>query len=158
MTTKKNNISKIKSQPKRKPGRPKKDTKKTVNKKDKIKKKMGRPKIEIDWDIFEDLCNIHCTLTEMAAFFKCSERTIERAVKRQYNETFVDTYKKKCGIGKMSLRRKQFVLADTSAAMAIWLGKQYLNQRDKVDIETDEIEITFGGKNLAEIAGDDSSR
>jgi hypothetical protein len=35
----------------------------------------------------------------------------------------------------MSLRRTQFRLAEKSAAMAIFLGKQYLGQSDNVFIE-----------------------
>lgn len=30
----------------------------------------------------------------------------------------------------MSLRRSQFRIAETNATMAIWLGKQYLGQKD----------------------------
>ena len=33
----------------------------------------------------------------------------------------------------MSLRRKQWNLAETNASMAIFLGKQFLGQTDKVD-------------------------
>ena len=35
----------------------------------------------------------------------------------------------------MSLRRAQFNLAKTNAAMAIFLGKNYLGQKDSADIE-----------------------
>ena len=38
----------------------------------------------------------------------------------------------------MSLRRNQFRLSEKSAAMAIWLGKQYLGQRDNVEYEDKE--------------------
>ena len=37
--------------------------------------------------------------------------------------------------GKVSLRRKQFRLASSSASMAIHLGKQYLGQTDKSSLE-----------------------
>ena len=37
--------------------------------------------------------------------------------------------------GKISLRRAQFRLAEKSAAMAIFLGKNYLGQRDAVETE-----------------------
>ena len=39
------------------------------------------------------------------------------------------------GIGKISLRRSQFRLAEKNANMAIWLGKQYLEQPDHAQIE-----------------------
>lgn len=92
---------------------------------------MGRPKIVIDKDIFEKLCEYQCTLREIAGIFKCSEDTIERWSKRTYKETFAEVYKKYSANGKMSLRRNQFKLSETNATMAIWLGKQYLGQRDK---------------------------
>jgi hypothetical protein len=37
-------------------------------------------------------------------------------------------------LGRISLRRQQFkMLREGSTAMAIWLGKQYLGQRDRVE-------------------------
>jgi hypothetical protein len=37
--------------------------------------------------------------------------------------------------GKARLRRTQFKLAETNVAMAIWLGKQLLGQRDRIEQE-----------------------
>jgi hypothetical protein len=47
--------------------------------------------------------------------------------------TFADTYKSKSQVGKSSLRRAQWKLAEKNASMAIWLGKQYLEQKDIVE-------------------------
>lgn len=110
--------------------------KKTATKQSSTKaepKKMGRPCIEIDEKQFKKLCGYMCTLEEIAGIFECSEDTIERWCKRTFDMTFADTYKKYSAEGRMSLRRKQFALADTSAAMAIFLGKNYLGQTDKVE-------------------------
>lgn len=97
---------------------------------------MGRPKIEIDWDEFDKLCNMQCTLVEIAGWFDCSEDTIERRVKEKYEITFAERYKKKSAKGKISLRRKQMEVASSgNVTMLIWLGKQYLNQRDKRETE-----------------------
>jgi hypothetical protein len=98
-------------------------------------KKGGRPTLEIDWSIFDKLCGLQCTLSELAGFFDCSEDTIERAVKREKKVGFADYYKKKSSQGKISLRRNQFRLAEKNATMAIWLGKQYLGQSDKQLVE-----------------------
>lgn len=96
---------------------------------------MGRPKIKIDKDNFEKLCSIQCTLVEIAGFFDCSEDTIERFCKEEYEETFAEVFKKKSAKGKISLRRSQFKLADSgNASMLIWLGKQYLGQAEKQEI------------------------
>lgn len=96
--------------------------------------KMGRPTIEIDQLTFEKLCGIQCTLEEIAGVFRCSPDTIERWCKRTFDTTFAEVYKKFSASGKMSLRRAQFRLAEKSAAMAIFLGKNYLGQTDHVEI------------------------
>ena len=110
----------------------------------------GRPKKEIDKKIFENLCGLQCTLEEIAGVFDCSADTIERWCKREYKETFADTYKKHSAKGKMSLRRTQFKLAEKSAAMAIFLGKNYLGQKDNI-IETDEQTLQAVGEALVKI-------
>lgn len=94
---------------------------------------MGRPKKEIDWEEFDKLCHIQCTKKEIAAWFDCSEDTIENKIREKFDTTFSVVYdQKRCG-GKISLRRTQFQMAEKSAAMAIWLGKQYLDQTEKVE-------------------------
>lgn len=95
---------------------------------------MARPRIEIDASQFEKLCSIQCTLNEIAGFFNCSSDTIERWCKREYKESFADAYKKYSAGGKISLRRYQFKMAEHNAAMAIWLGKQYLGQTEKQEV------------------------
>lgn len=96
---------------------------------------MARPRIEIDQKAFESLCGLQCTLVEIADFFDCSEDTIERWCKRTYKKSFAEVFKQKREKGKVSLRRAQFRLAETSAAMAIFLGKNYLGQTDKQTTE-----------------------
>lgn len=100
--------------------------------------KMGRPKKEIDKTNFEKLCGLQCTLEEIAGFFDCSADTIERWCKGEYKTTFAEAYKRYSAPGKASLRRIQFKLAERNAAMAIFLGKNYLGQRDSVEHEDNE--------------------
>ena len=104
----------------------------------------GRPPIEIDKDQFEKLCGIQCTEEEISGWFKCSVDTLNRWCKKEYNKV----YKKYAADGKTSLRRYQFQLAKTNASMAIWLGKQYLNQREPQEAQDfaanqDKISIKF---------------
>ena len=73
---------------------------------------------------------MQCSLDEIAYALGCSSDTVERWCKREYKVGFADVYKKHSASGKISLRRYQFELAKKSAAMAIFLGKQYLGQRD----------------------------
>lgn len=94
-------------------------------------KKMGRPLKEIDKAQFEKLCELQCTLMEMLCFFGVADTTLERWCKRTYDMTFAEIFKIKRQGGFISLRRKQFRLAEKSAAMAIFLGKNYLGQTDK---------------------------
>ena len=95
----------------------------------------GRPKKEIDKTNFEKLCGLLCTLDEIAGFFNCSPDTIERWCKREYKANFAEVFKRYSAAGKISLRRYQFKLAEKSAAMAIFLGKNYLGQSDRTIIE-----------------------
>jgi len=101
--------------------------------------KMGRPPIEIDFQVFEQLCEIQCTLTEIAGWFRCSEDTIERRCAEYYGCTFAEIYEQKKGIGKIALRRAQrkTALEDNNAIMQIFLGKNDLGQADKQEIQLD---------------------
>ena len=101
---------------------------------------MARPKKDIDVIEFKKLCGLQCTLSEIAGFFDCSEDTIERWCKRELKLSFADAFKKHSSEGKISLRRAQFRLAEKNASMAIWLGKQYLNQTDKFEINHELVE------------------
>lgn len=94
---------------------------------------MARPRKIINKTEFEKLCGLHCTKNEIAGFFDVSEDTIERFCKREYKEGFAVIYAKKSALGKISLRRAQFKLAEKSAVMAIFLGKNYLGQRDNFE-------------------------
>lgn len=96
---------------------------------------MGRPRKEINQREFEKLCGLHATKDEIAAFFDMDEKTLERRIQEIYGETFSVVFKKKRGMGKISLRRKQWLMAEKSAAMAIFLGKNLLGQKDQQDIE-----------------------
>ena len=102
------------------------------------KNKGGRPKIEIDVDQFEKLCELQCTIPEIANYFRCSEDTIERWCQSEFGQPFSEVFRIKRGGGLMSLRRRQWNLAETNTAMAIFLGKQYLGQSDKVEVAHDE--------------------
>ena len=102
--------------------------------------KTGRPRIEIDKKAFENLCGMQCTLEEICGFFSASEDTINRFCKKEYGKSFAGVFAEKRAGGRISLRRSQFRLAETNAAMGIWLGKQYLGQKDSID-NNDAIEL-----------------
>lgn len=91
---------------------------------------MARPRKEIDQKQFENLCGLQCTKAEICSWFGITDKTLESWCKRTYKTGFSDVFAEKRGLGKISLRRAQFRLAEKSAAMAIWLGKQMLGQRE----------------------------
>lgn len=99
---------------------------------------MARPRKELDKKVFENLCGLQCTKPEIAGVLDVSEDTIDRWCKRTYGKMFSEVFAQHSASGKISLRRSQFKLAERSAAMAIWLGKQYLGQRDVYEIEDND--------------------
>ena len=120
--------------------------------------KMGRPKIKIDKQQFEKLCSLQCTREEIAGFFNCSEDTIDRWCNSEYGETFAAVFRQKRQVGKISLRRSQWKMAEKNVTMAIWLGKQYLGQHEKQEIQVNhsddetikEMSDYFANKRLQE--------
>lgn len=102
--------------------------------------KMGRPKIELDKEEFEKLCEIQCTKEEMANWFNISPDTVENFCKAEYSKTFSAAYKRFSSGGKMSLRRQMFrkAIERDNTAMQIWLSKQHLGMSDKSEIKEDE--------------------
>jgi hypothetical protein len=95
---------------------------------------MARPRKEIDQKQFENLCGLQCTLEEICGWFGVTDKTLDGWCKRTYRASFSEVFRQKRGLGKVSLRRSQWRLAEKNASMAIWLGKQYLGQRDVVDL------------------------
>ena len=101
----------------------------------------GRPKKEFDKKSFSDLVGLGCTQDEICWFFRdtntgkpANPDTISRWCKRTYGMNFQE-YKNKMGLMplKIQLRKNQLSLSKKSASMAIWLGKQYLDQKDRIE-------------------------
>lgn len=91
----------------------------------------------IDKKKFENLCGLQCTLEEVCGFFDINDKTLNSWCKKTYGTTFYEVFKEKRGIGKISLRRMQWKLAEKNPSMAIFLGKQYLGQKDKIEYTDD---------------------
>lgn len=100
----------------------------------------GRKKIEYTEKQKNDvvlLSQIGCTISEIAATVGIPERSIVRhfgVTKKEGFEKF-----------KQSIRRAQYkLLLAGNATMGIWLGKQYLGQKDSQEIDLNhKINITF---------------
>lgn len=95
---------------------------------------MARPRKKIDQKQFENLCGLQCTLEEICGWFDVTDKTLDGWCKRTYHASFSEVFRQKRGAGKISLRRSQWRLAEKNATMAIFLGKQFLGQRDSVDV------------------------
>ena len=113
--------------------------------------RTGRPAKKIDKKFFEKLCEIQCTEKEICSCFECCEDTLNAWCKKNYFDddgapmTFSDVFRQKREKGKASLRRAQIHAAENgNATMLIWLGKQYLDQKDEKTIEASEkVNIIF---------------
>lgn len=93
----------------------------------------GRPPIPIDYEVVRRLATIQCTDAEIAAMV---EMTPEGFCKRkQRDNELLQAIEKGREQGKMSIRRMQYRAAEKgNATMLIWLGKQFLGQRDQREI------------------------
>ena len=95
---------------------------------------MARYK-SIDQKTFEGLCKLQCTEQEIADFFEVDTNTLEGWCKRTYKQSFSEVFAQKRGQGRISLRRMQMRLAENNSTMLIFLGKNYLGQKDSQEIE-----------------------
>ncbi len=118
--------------------------------------KTGRPNKNFNQQEFEKLCAMQCTEQEICDWFQTSEKTLTEWCRRTYDGlTFSQVFRQKRGVGKISLRRTQFHLAEKSPAMAIWLGKQYLGQKDEVTVDNGNNELMQALTDLARKKMDD---
>lgn len=109
--------------------------------------KTGRPTKEYDKKSFVDLVGLGCTQEEICWYFRdetgkaANIDTLSRWCKRVFGVTFQEFYKQNGGFAmKIALRRNQLALSKKSAAMAIFLGKNYLGQSDRIEQIVTEVE------------------
>ena len=109
--------------------------------------KTGRPTKEYDKKTFVDLVGLGCTQEEICWYFRdetgkaANIDTLSRWCKRVFGVTFQEFYKQNGGFAmKIALRRNQLALSKKSAAMAIFLGKNYLGQTDRFEQIVTEVE------------------
>ena len=111
--------------------------------------KAGRPAKDFDRELFEQLCAIMCTEEEICSIFETTDKTLVNWCQRTYGMNFSEAQKRYSARGKMSLRRYQFKLAQKSAAMAIFLGKNYLGQKDNIiEIKTISVKKIVSSKQM----------
>lgn len=94
----------------------------------------GRKRAKIDLVELEKLAMLYCTKEEIAAWFGYTRMTLDRCEKRtpKVREIIERGYAK----ARISLRRQQVQAAERgNPTMLIWLGKQYLGQKDHAHFE-----------------------
>ena len=97
---------------------------------------MGRPRSVIDTKLVQSLARIGCTHSEIATICGVAEPTIRRRCRVEIDKGYDEM--------RMSLRRWQYEKAkEGNVAMLIWLGKQHLGQREKIDETRREEVVTI---------------
>lgn len=97
----------------------------------KAKKPTGRPRIELDPKQAKIFGYFRATYDTMAEQIGCHVDTIRAAMQDDKSE-FSKEYKKGFSGMKMKLSEAQVKTAieDRNPTLLVWLGKQYLNQKD----------------------------
>ena len=100
----------------------------------------GRPIFDFTPKLLEqikDLASYMCTKAEIARIVGCSESTLQR------NQLAQEAYELGVAQAKKSIRKTQFDIATklNSSIMAMWLGKVYLGQTDKIQNTDDNIPL-----------------
>ena len=100
----------------------------------------GRPIFDFTPKLLEqikDLASYMCTKAEIARIVGCSESTLQR------NQLAQEAYELGVAQAKKSIRKTQFDIATklNSSIMAMWLGKVYLGQTDKIQNTDDNVPL-----------------
>ena len=103
-------------------------------------KKLGRPRFEFTPKVLEQiekLASVMCTLSEIGDIIGCSHDTIQR------NQEAKEAIKRGVANAKQSIRKTQFDIATklNSSIMAMWLGKVYLGETDKIQNTDDNVPL-----------------
>ena len=99
-------------------------------------KKIGRPTFEFTPKVLDQIKNMAsymCSKAEIGRIIGCSESTINR------NQLAQEAWEQGVALAKHSIRKTQFDIATklNSSIMAMWLGKVYLGQTDKIQANDD---------------------
>ena len=109
--------------------------------------KAGRPTREFDVKQFNDLIALDCKQDEICWWFRddkgkpANPDTLSRWCERTFGVNFQEYSRKNGGMHlKIKLRKNQLELSAKNAAMAIFLGKNYLGQTDRDPLELKYLE------------------
>ena len=104
----------------------------------KNKQGAGRPFAKIDWDDVKKLCQLQCTQKEIISFLNICKDTLYDRCRNEQGVDFSTFYDQNSAGGKCCLRRMQWQSAESgNSSLLIFLGKNYLNQTDKIEQSID---------------------
>lgn len=105
---------------------------------------MATKKSEIDWDVVGKMLEAQCSGVGIAAAIGIHENTLYDRCRSDNGVEFMAYSQEKKAKGKELLRAKQFSIAmEGNVTMQIWLGKQYLEQKDRheQDIRVSKLQL-----------------
>ncbi len=105
--------------------------------------KMGRPKIQIDWEQAAALMRLRPTLEDSAAFFKCSPTTFSDRLKAETGLTFREFRDQNFVHTRLQLVRDAIKMAKKNPTMMIFCLKNLNNWTNN-----DQLEITNTDKKV----------
>jgi hypothetical protein len=96
----------------------------------------GRPRKPIDWEVVKGMLFVLATQQEIASYIGVATDTLHARCKKELGISFTDLSEQKRQETKIQLRKAQLAVAldpkhRSHGTMLIWLGKQYLGQREK---------------------------
>lgn len=91
---------------------------------------MALPEKTLIFDQVLYWIDLQATQEEIAGSFHISVESLNNRLLEYFGFNFSELKKRCNGNGKLSLRRYQFKQSEHNASMAIWLGKQWLGQKD----------------------------
>ena len=99
-----------------------------------VRKPMGRKPIEIDWDTFNKLCSFPIKQDDISWILDVSVDKLANEIRAKFDMTFSEYMTKRQATLRLSLLQKQYQVAmNGNVSMLIWLGKNWLGQRDKFE-------------------------
>lgn len=99
-------------------------------------KPTGRPRIDIDWNLVGQLCEVGASALGIAGMIGCDEGTLRSRSLQEFEKSFSEWRAEKMEAGNGRLHSKQFQLAmEGNPTMLVWLGKNRLGQSDKAEVK-----------------------
>lgn len=112
----------------------------------------GRPRKVLNKqgiETIEKLAAMQCTDEEIASLV---DMTVDTLLNENNKEAFSEAKKRGKEKGKASIRRLQYEAAQKgNTSMLIWLGKQYLGQKDQQDVMLSDSALTINVKPASEM-------